>query len=45
LLDWVHHLKFDFTPYDNVNAWSERCGSRPIYKKISAEEHAGAAAT
>lgn len=41
-LDWIRHLKVDFTPYQNVNAWSERCGARPVYKKIMAEAYAAA---
>ena len=34
--DWLRHMKMDFTPYARVNAWSERCASRPAYKKIMA---------
>lgn len=35
--DWLRHMKIDFAPYKNINAWSERCGARPAYKKVMAE--------
>ncbi|MDB4954130.1 MAG: glutathione S-transferase [Myxococcales bacterium] len=35
--DWLRHMKTDFAPFKNINAWSERCGARPAYKKIMAE--------
>jgi glutathione S-transferase len=33
LMDWLRHLKVDFTPYARVEAWSRRCADRPAYKK------------
>jgi len=44
-LDWVRHLKIDFTPYKNLNAWAERCSSRPAYQKIVAAAFAAMAAS
>ena len=32
--DWLRHMKIDFASYANVNAWAQRCGARPAYKKI-----------
>jgi glutathione S-transferase len=42
-LDWVRHMKFDFTPYKHLNAWAERCAARPVYQKIMAEAYAAGA--
>jgi glutathione S-transferase len=33
LMDWLRHLKIDFTPYSRLEAWSRRCADRPAYKK------------
>ena len=38
LLDWVRHMKTDFTPYANLNAWSKRCSQRPAYAKVMGGE-------
>ncbi|MBS1118577.1 MAG: Glutathione S-transferase domain protein [Deltaproteobacteria bacterium] len=35
--DWLRHMKTDFSTFKNINAWSERCGARPAYKKVMAE--------
>lgn len=37
LTDWLKFMKTDFTPFKNVQAWSERCSSRPAYKKAMSE--------
>lgn len=39
--DWLRHMKIDFTPFGNVNAWSDRCRARPAYKKLMAAAGAG----
>jgi glutathione S-transferase len=36
-VDWIRHMKVDFTPYPNLNAWSQRCSDRPAYKKVMAD--------
>jgi glutathione S-transferase len=36
ICDWMRHLKVDFSPFANVNAWGERCSARPAYQKIMA---------
>lgn len=33
-VDWLRHMKTDFTAYKHVNAWGERCAARPAYKKV-----------
>jgi glutathione S-transferase len=35
-LDWLRFQKVDFSSFANLNAWSERCGQRPAYKKMMA---------
>jgi glutathione S-transferase len=37
-VDWLRHLKLDFTPYARLNAWGQRCTARPAYAKIMAAE-------
>lgn len=37
-LDWLRHMKVDFTPFANINAWSKRCSDRPAYAKVMAAE-------
>jgi glutathione S-transferase len=27
-------MKIDFTPFPNVNAWTDRCRARPAYQKL-----------
>jgi glutathione S-transferase len=36
LTDWLRHLKLDFSPYANINAWAQRCTARPAYAKVMA---------
>lgn len=35
-LDWLRYMKVDFGAYPHINAWSQRCTSRPAYAKIMA---------
>jgi len=35
--DWLRHMKTDLSTFKNINAWSERCGARPAYKRVMAE--------
>ena len=37
-LDWLRHMKIDFAPFSNLNAWSKRCCDRPAYKKVISAE-------
>ena len=37
-LDWLRHMKIDFTPFNNLNAWSKRCNDRPAYAKVMNSE-------
>nr|WP_255560336.1 glutathione binding-like protein [Reyranella sp. MMS21-HV4-11] len=32
ILSWAKPIKFDFAPFPNVNAWLDRCLSRPAFK-------------
>ena len=32
--DWLRYMQTDFTPFANVNAWSDRCRARPAYQKL-----------
>jgi glutathione S-transferase len=34
--DWLRHMQIDFTPFANVNGWSDRCRARPAYQKLMA---------
>lgn len=34
--DWLRHMNTDLSPFQNIAAWSERCGSRPAYKAVMA---------
>jgi glutathione S-transferase len=36
IVDWVRHMKIDFTPYAQVQAWGQRCCARPAYLKVNA---------
>ncbi len=38
MMDWVRHMKADFSAYTHLNAWATRCAERPAYKKINAQE-------
>ena len=35
--DWLRFMKVDFSPYPNVNGWSERCTARPAYARAMAQ--------
>ena len=37
-LDWLRHMKVDFTPFTHVNAWSKRCCDRPAYARVMSAE-------
>jgi glutathione S-transferase len=37
-VDWLRHMKVDFTPYAHLNAWSKLCCARPAYAKVMAAE-------
>ena len=37
-LDWLRHMKIDFAPFSNLNAWSKRCNDRPSYAKVMSAE-------
>ena len=32
IMSWAKPIKFDFSPFPNVNAWLDRCLSRPSFK-------------
>lgn len=36
ICDWMRHMKLDFSPFPNVNAWGERCSARPAYQRVMA---------
>lgn len=36
-LSWVRGMKLDFSPYQQLNAWSERCSTRPAWAKLGAQ--------
>ena len=36
LLDWLRHMKVDFSPYPRLEAWGKRCAERPAYKSLMA---------
>lgn len=33
-IDWLRHMKIDFSAYSWINSWSDRCCARPAYKKV-----------
>lgn len=35
-LDWLRHMKVDFSPFTRLNTWSERCAARPAYLAVAA---------
>jgi glutathione S-transferase len=37
-LDWLRHMKVDFAPYGQINAWSQRCAARPASKAAMERE-------
>lgn len=36
--EWLRHMKIDFTPFAQINAWSARCSARPAAKKAMERE-------
>lgn len=38
MMDWMRHMKADFSACANINEWSKRIGERPAYKKVVAAE-------
>ena len=41
ICDWIKFSQVDFSAFANINAWSERCASRPGYKKVMAAAYGG----
>jgi glutathione S-transferase len=41
-IDWLRHMKIDMAALKNLNAWGERCKSRPAYVKVMAAMAAAA---
>jgi glutathione S-transferase len=37
-MGWLKFMGFDFTPYKNVSAWTDRCLGRPAAMKTNAPE-------
>jgi glutathione S-transferase len=37
-IDWLRHMKVDFTAFTRLNAWSARCAARPAYARVMATE-------
>lgn len=35
-VDWLRHMKMDFSDYPHVNDWSRRCAARPAYARVMA---------
>lgn len=38
MLDYLRHLKIDFTPYARINSWSQRCSARVAYQRAMTAE-------
>ena len=36
VIGWLRFLQVDFSPYGNLNAWSQRCAVRPAYERSMA---------
>jgi glutathione S-transferase len=34
LVNWLRFMKLDFSEYQNLNAWSQRCEARPAYGRV-----------
>ncbi|HEY6517104.1 MAG TPA: glutathione S-transferase family protein [Steroidobacteraceae bacterium] len=34
LLGWLRFMKVDFSEYQHLNAWSQRCTARPAYARV-----------
>jgi len=39
-MDWLRYMNVDFAAYKRLNAWAERCRTRPAYAKAMAVETA-----
>ena len=39
-VDWLRHMKIDFSAFPHLNAWTERCNGRPASKKAMEREQA-----
>ena len=35
-VDWLRHMKMDFSDFPQVEAWSRRCAARPAYTRVMA---------
>jgi glutathione S-transferase len=35
IIGWLKHLKIDFAPFPEVQAWNQRCSARPAYVKVT----------
>ena len=35
LIDWLRYMKVDFSDYERLNAWSQRCAARPAYVRVT----------
>lgn len=38
MLDYLRHLKIDFTPFTRINSWSQRCSARAAYGRAMTAE-------
>jgi glutathione S-transferase len=36
-VDWLRHMKFDFSACPHLNDWSQRCAARPAYVRATAQ--------
>jgi glutathione S-transferase len=34
LVDWLRFMKMDFSDYQHLNAWTQRCAARPAYGRV-----------
>jgi glutathione S-transferase len=34
LVDWLRFMKLDFSDYQHLNAWTQRCAARPAYARV-----------
>lgn len=37
--DWLRFMNIDFAPHKHLNAWSDRCRTRPAYQKVMSASH------
>jgi len=33
-VDWLRFMKIDFSDYQHLNAWTQRCAARPAYARV-----------